>query len=266
MKYFIIFILGVAIGSLATMVSQPTFSCVLTNLPANNNNIKPAAVSEAPVAVLPPLKKEDEAPVPVLIKEDEGAPVPAMEAPEPAAVNLPQLDYTAINERPIFWPSAVKVLANTAVPLLEKNKKIADLPLSVGDILQLSKVYGDGKLEVRAKNLKFEIDSKLTNFDILVREKIRELAAQGNNTLAPFIRPGENYVPPAKPKLVAPVKNSTPAPSASKNETLPVAEPETPEPVTENKGRSLDDKMNALFTQGNGTSEKDKTKNKNNKK
>jgi hypothetical protein len=65
---------------------------------------------------------------------------------------------------------------------------------------------------------------------------------------------------------VAPVKNSTPAPSASKNETLPVAEPETPEPVTENKGRSLDDKMNALFTQGNGTSEKDKTKNKNNKK
>jgi hypothetical protein len=189
-----------------------------------------------------------------------------MEAPEPAAVNLPQLDYTAINERPIFWPSAVKVLANTTVPLLEKNKKIADLPLSVGDILQLSKVYGDGKLEVRAKNLKFEIDSKLTNFDILVREKIRELAAQGNNTLAPFIRPGENYVPPAKPKLVAPVKNSTPAPSASKNETLPVAEPETPEPVTENKGRSLDDKMNALFTQGNGTSEKDKTKNKNNKK
>jgi len=268
MKYFIIFILGVAIGSLATIVSQPTFSFVVTNLPANTHNTKSDPVIAAPVAVLPPLKKEDEAPAPVLIKEDEGAPAPVIEDIENATVNLPQLDYTAINERPIFWPSAVKVLANTAVPLLEKNKKIADLPLATGDVLQLSKVYGDGKLEVRAKNLKFEIDSKLTNFDILVREKIKDLAAQGNKTLAPYVRPGENYIPPAKPKLVVPVKNTTPAMtnSSTKNESLPAAEPETSEPVTETKGRSLDDKMNALFTQGSNTSEKDKTKTKNPKK
>ena len=268
MKYFIIFILGVAIGSLATIVSQPTFSFVVTNLPANTHNTKPDPVIAAPVAVLPPLKKEDEAPAPVLIKEDEGAPAPVIEDIENATVNLPQLDYTAINERPIFWPSAVKVLANTAVPLFEKNKKIADLPLVAGDVLQLSKVYGDGKLEVRAKNLKFEIDSKLTNFDILVREKIKDLEAQGNKTLAPYVRPGENYIPPAKPKLVVPVKNTTPATtnSSTKNESLPAAEPETSEPVTETKGRSLDDKMNALFTQGSNTSEKDKTKTKNPKK
>lgn len=271
MKYFIIFILGAAIGSLATIVSQPTFSCVLTNLPANTHNTKPDPVIEKPVAVLPSLKKEDEAPVPVLIKEDEVIIVPTTEEKETATVNLPPLDYTAINERPIFWPSAVKVLANTAVSLLEKNKKIADLPLSAGDILQLSKVYGDGKLEVRAKNLKFEIDSKLTNFDILVREKIKELAAQGNNTLAPFVRPGENYIPPVKPKLVVPVKNSTPVTSnpsspTTKNETLPMAEPETPDPATEPKTRSLDDKMNAIFSQGTNTSEKDKTKTKNPKK
>jgi hypothetical protein len=268
MKYFIIFILGVAIGSLATIVSQPTFSFVVSNLPANTHNTKPDPVIAAPVAVLPPLKKEDEAPAPVLIKEDEGAPAPVIEDIENATVNLTQLDYTAINERPIFWPSAVKVLANTAVSLFEKNKKIADLPLVAGDVLQLSKVYGDGKLEVRAKNLKFEIDSKLTNFDILVREKIKDLAAQGNKTLAPYVRPGENYIPPAKPKLVVPVKNTTPATtnSATKNESLPAAEPETSEPVTETKGRSLDDKMNALFTQGSNTSEKDKTKTKNPKK
>ena len=268
MKYFIIFILGVAIGSLATIVSQPTFSFVVSNLPANTHNTKPDPVIAAPVAVLPSLKKEDEAPAPVLIKEDEGAPAPVIEDIENATVNLPQLDYTAINERPIFWPSAVKVLANTAVSLFEKNKKIADLPLVAGDVLQLSKVYGDGKLEVRAKNLKFEIDSKLTNFDILVREKIKDLAAQGNKTLAPYVRPGENYIPPAKPKLVVPVKNTTPATtnSATKNESLPAAEPETSEPVTETKGRSLDDKMNALFTQGSNTSEKDKTKTKNPKK
>jgi hypothetical protein len=67
---------------------------------------------------------------------------------------------------------------------------------------------------------------------------------------------------------VAPVKNTTPATtnSSTKNEPLPAAEPETSEPVTETKGRSLDDKMNALFTQGSNTSEKDKTKTKNPKK
>ena len=274
MKYFIIFLLGAALGSLATVISQPTFTCVLTNLPANTHNIKTDLVVEEPVAVLPSIKKEDEVPAPVVIKEEEITPAnnTAMtEARENASDNLPQLDYTAINERPVFWPSAVKVLVNTAVPLLEKNKKIADLPLNAGDVLQLSKVYGDGKLEVRAKNLKFEIDSKLTDFDILVREKINELAAQGNNTLAPFVRPGENYVPPAKPKLVAPVKNVAPAPTKSSSpsaqkESLPIAEPEPAEPATETKSRSLDDKMNALFSQGSNSSEKDKTKTKNNKK
>ncbi len=274
MKYFIIFLLGAALGSLATVISQPTFTCVLTNLPANTHNIKPDPVIEAPVAVLPSIKKEDEVPAPVVIKEEEITPAnnTAMtEARENASSNLPQLDYTAINERPVFWPSAVKVLVNTAVPLFEKTKKIADLPLNAGDVLQLSKVYGDGKLEVRAKNLKFEIDSKLTDFDILVREKINELAAQGNNTLAPFVRPGENYVPPSKLKLVAPVKNGAPAPTNSpspsaQNESLPIAEPDPVEPATEPKSRSLDDKMNALFSQGSSSAEKDKTKNKNNKK
>ena len=269
MKYFIIFLLGAALGSLTTIVCQPTFTCVLTSLPANTHNIKTDAVIEAPVAVLPPIKKDEEPPAPVVIKEEENNltnNTANIEAKENVTENLTPLDYTAINERPIFWPSAVKVLTNTTVSLLEKNKKIADLPLSMGDVLQLSRVYGDGKLEVRAKNLKFEIDSKFTNFDVLVREKIKELAAQGNTTLAPFVRPGENYVPPAKPKLVAPVKNPVPATTNTVNPSVPVAEPETTEPATENKGRSLDDKMNALFSQGSTPSEKDKTKPKNNKK
>ena len=268
MKYFIIFLLGAALGALATIIGQPTFSCVITNLPVNTHNIKSLAVEETPVTVLPPLKKEEAAPTPVLIKEDDSAPVPSninVEDRENASDNLPQLDYTAINERPIFWPSAVKVLTNTAVPLLEKNKKIADLPLNAGDILQLSKVYGDGKLEVRAKNQKFEIDNKLTNFNILVREKIKELAAQGNNTLAPFVRPGENYIPPAKPKLVVPAKKPIPEPT-NPSTSEPVAETEAPESAVGIKGQSLDDKMNALFSQGGNTSEKDKTKPKNNKK
>jgi len=259
MKYFIIFLLGAALGSLATVISLPTFTCVLTNLPANSHNLKSESIVEVPVAVLPPIKNEDEVPVPVIIKEEESTPAnntATIEVRENSVGNLLPLDYTAINERPLFWPSAVKVLADTTVPLLEKNKKIADLPLNTGDVLQLSKVYGDGKLEVRAKNLKFEIDCKLTNFDVLVREKIKELAAQGNNTLAPFVRPGENYVPPVKPKLVVPAKN----------EPTPVAEPEPAETATEPKSRSLDDKMNALFSPGTSSSEKDKTKNKNNKK
>jgi hypothetical protein len=99
-----------------------------------------------------------------------------------------------------------------------------------------------------------------------VREKIKELAAQGTNTLAPFVRPGENYVPPAKPKLVAPVKNLTPVTTTPVNTKEPAPEPENPEAVPETKGKSLDDKMNALFSQGTSTTEKDKTKPKNSKK
>jgi len=269
MKYFIIFLLGVALGSLATIICQPTFTCVLSNVPANTHNIKNPATLSTPVAVLPPLKKEDEASVPAVIKDEESAPVPVIineESKDTAKESLPQLDYTAINERPVFWPSAVKVLTNTTVPLLEKNKKIADLPLNAGDVLQLSKVFGDGKLEVRAKNLKFEIDSKLTNFDDLVRERIKELAAQGNNTLVPYVRPGENYIPPVKPKLVVPVKNSPPAPTLAPSPNEPVVEPETIEPASEPQGKSLDDKMNALFSQGTTSAEKDKTKPKNTKK
>lgn len=272
MKYFIIFLLGVALGSLATIISQPTFTCVLTNIPANTHTVKPSPVVEMPVATLPPIKKSEEPPAPVVIKEEEKAPVintAEVEARENASEGLPALDFTAINERPVFWPSSVKLLTDTVVSLFEKNKKVAEVPLSAGDILQLSKVFGDGKLEVRDKNMKFEVDSKLTNFDSLVREKIKELAAQGNNTLAPYIRPGENYIPPTKPKLVAPVKNSAPthSPSASeKSVTPPDTEPETVEPAPETRGRSLDDKMNALFTSGTSAPEKDKTKPKNNKK
>lgn len=263
MKYFIIFLLGVALGSLATIIAQPTFTCVLTNLPANTHTVKSSPEVAAPVAVLPPIKKE-EAPTPVVIKEDEkvsAVNTSDVEARENEVEVLPSLDFTALNERPIFWPSSVKLLNNTIVSLYEKNKKIAELPLTAGEILQLSKVFGDGKLEVRAKNMKFEVDSQLTNLDGLVREKIKELAAQGNTTLAPFVRPGENYIPPAKPKLVAPTKTVTP----DKNTVSP-PEPEANDSTPETKGRSLDDKMNALFSSGTASSEKDKTKSKNNKK
>lgn len=266
MKYFIIFLLGVALGSLATIISQPTFTCVLTNIPANTHRVKPSPVVETPVATLPPIKKSEEPPAPVVIKEEEKNPATntaEVEARENISEVLPALDFTAINERPVFWPSSVKLLTNTVVSLFENNKKIAEVPLNAGDILQLSKVFGDGKIEVRAKNMKFEVDSKLTNFDSLVREKIKELAAQGNNTLAPYVRPGENYIPPAKPKLVAPV---TPPSTSEKSVTPPDTEPETAESALEIKGRSLDDKMNALFTSGTFDTEKDKTKPKNNKK
>jgi hypothetical protein len=277
MKYFIIFLLGVALGSLGTLVLQPTFTCVLTNVPANTHTIKSTATIESPVSVLPPLKKEDEAPAPVVIKEEEPSPIDILAktetkdtAPENSlSDNLPKLDFSAINERPTLWPNSVKVIVNTSVPLLEKNKKVADVPLNAGDTLQVSKVFGDGKLEVRAKNLKFEIDSKLTNFELLIREKIKEQVAQGNSFTAPYVRVGENSNTPqntlGSPKNKNPVTPSV-AVVAPKNPNPPVVETVTEEPVSEKKGQSLDDKMNALFTQGSGTAEKDKTKPKNTKK
>jgi hypothetical protein len=277
MKYFIIFLLGTAIGALGMLVVQPTFTCVLTNVPANTHTIKSTATIESPVSVLPPLKKEDEAPAPVVIKEEEITPIDTTAKIETKDTvleksltdNLPKLDFTAINERPNLWPSSVKVVVNTLVPLLEKNKKIADMPLSIGDTLQVSKVYGDGKLEVRAKNLKFEIDSNLTNFEIQIREKIKELAAQGNGFIPPYVRVGENSNTPqntlGSPKNTNPVLVTVPV-AAPKSPNPPAVETVVEEPVVEKKAQSLDDKMNALFSQGSSTTEKDKTKPKNTKK
>jgi hypothetical protein len=158
-----------------------------------------------------------------------------------------KLDYVALNARPIFWPPSVLVTTATSTPLMEKGKKVADIPLEVGAVLQLSKVLGDGTLEVRAQGLKFEIDGKLTDFDDGVRRKIADLAEKGS-TIPPPYKTDKPYIPPIVPLPTAPppaVKTPDPAP-ATPTERPAVPAPTTTKPTPRPRD-NLDDKMNSLF-------------------
>ena len=152
-----------------------------------------------------------------------------------------KLDYTALNARPIFWPPSVLVTTATSTALMENGKKVADIPLADGDVLQVSKVLGDGTLEVRAQGLKFEIDQKLTDFEAGVRRKIAELADRGSTIPAPY-KTDRPYVPPIAPLPTAPVPVEKPTPVATEKPTpTPTTKP-TPRPKD-----TLDEKMNSLF-------------------
>lgn len=158
-----------------------------------------------------------------------------------------KLDYAALNARPIFWPPSVLVTTATSTALMEKGKKIADIPLDVGAVLQVSKVLGDGTLEVRAQGMKFEIDNKLTDFDAGVRRKIAELADKGS-TVPPPYKGEKPYIPPIAPLPTAPapvVKTPDPAPAVTQPAPTTTTAPTTkPAPRTRD---NLDDKMNSLF-------------------
>ena len=213
---------------------------------------EPVAKVEEPAKPAEPVAKVDEPAKPAepakpMVEETPKATEPVAKTDtKPKSDANQKLDYTALNARPIFWPPSVLVTTATSTPLLEKGKKVADIPLDVGAVLQLSKVLGDGTLEVRAQGLKFEIDQKLTDFEAGVRRKIAELADKGSTIPAPY-KGDKPYVPPIAPLPTAPVPVEKPAPVAVEKPT-PVEKPAptAPKPTTRPKD-SLDDKMNSLF-------------------
>ena len=94
--------------------------------------------------------------------------------------------------------------AATTVPLMADGKKVQDLALDAGTVLQLSKVLADGSLEVRAKGAKFEIKSALTDFSVELGKRVSELVAKGAKIDSPFA---------ATPPSTAPVAASAPVAS-----------------------------------------------------
>ena len=208
---------------------------------------EPVAKVEEPTKPAEPVAKVEEPAKPAEpakpMVDEPGKPADpvAKTEPKPKADSGQKLDYTALNARPIFWPPSVLVTTATSAALMEKGKKVADIPLAEADVLQISKVLGDGTLEVRAQGLKFEIDQKLTDFEAGVRRKIAELADKGSTIPAPY-KTDRPYVPPIAPLPTAPAPVEKPTPS--------VTEKPTPAPTTKPPTRSkdtLDDKMNSLF-------------------
>lgn len=281
-RHLMVFLLGAIVGAVAILFFLPTFSATFTNVPVGAvtkveppKAAEPVAKAEEPTKPTEPVAKVEE-PVkpaePVAKAEDAAKPAePVAKVEEPAKPVEPakpmtedaakptepvakteakpkadanqKLDYTALNARPIFWPPSVLVTTATSTPLLEKGKKVADIPLDVGAVLQLSKVLGDGTLEVRAQGLKFEIDQKLTDFETGVRRKIAELADKGSTIPAPY-KGDKPYVPPIAPLPTAPVPVEKPAPVVTEK-PAPVA-PAATKPTTRPKD-TLDEKMNSLF-------------------
>jgi hypothetical protein len=169
----------------------------------------------------------------------------------------------------------------TTVPVIVDGKKVQDLALDVGAVLQVSKVLADGSIEVRAKGVKFEIKSTLTDFSVELGKRVSELVAKGTKIDSPFaansavltpVAPTATATPPApmatvvaavvpkgpltlaqrvdvlfgvKPDEVIPAAAApaqTPTPVAPVVETAPAADSKAAD-----KGKDLDRKMNQLF-------------------
>jgi hypothetical protein len=276
----LVFLFGAIVGAGGILFFTPSFNVVVSRSGATPPQI---VVAAAPAPVVVPA-------VPVVSKVTSpvATPAPVTVAAAPAttttttttpAVAEPAIDFKSISEHLILWPTAVSVKTATTVPVIVDGKKVQDLALDVGTVLQVSKVLADGSIEVRAKGVKFEIKSTLTDFSVELGKRVSELVAKGTKIDSPFAANSAvltpvtpTATPPApmatvvaavvpkgpltlaqrvdvlfgvKPAEVIPAAAApaqTPTPVAPVVETAPAADPKAAE-----KGKDLDRKMNQLF-------------------
>lgn len=220
-----IFIVGGLAGATGLFFFGPVYTIVVTRTvpPAKDAGVAPAVVVvAAPVAPSP-------APVAVPPK---ATVVSAQES------RLP-LSFEAIAGRMSLWPPAVLVATITTVDIKDdEGKKVRELALEVGAILQVSKVLATGGLEVRAKGTKFEIAQDRTNFESLLRERIVELTVKSPEFIPPYkgIVVGGSAVVVAAP-LPVPVVPAVIPPAPTTVVTVAIARG----PLT------LEDKVNIFF-------------------
>ena len=203
----ILFLFGAIVGAAGILFFTPSFNVVVSR---SSGAAKPVELAPAPAPVAPPVAAKAAEPA---------APVTAatVAAPTPAAVSAaePAIDFKSIAEHLVLWPTTVTEKAPTTVPVMADGKKVQDLALEAGTVLQLSKVLADGTLEVRAKGAKFEIKSTLTDFSVELGKRVSDLVAKGNKVDTSMIgsAPAAS-APAAAPVASAAAPASTAAPSA----------------------------------------------------
>ena len=282
----LIFLFGAIVGAGGILFFTPSFNVVVSRSESPARPIE-VAVASAPV-VAPVVPAAPKATSPVATP----APATVAAAPSPPTATAPTatepaIDFKAISEHLILWPTAVSVKTATAVPVIVDGKKVQDLVLEVGTVLQVSKVLADGSLEVRAKGAKFEIKSTLTDFSVELGKRVSELVAKGTKFDSPFaaaqgatvaaastapvvVTPATAapvaVVPKGPPTLAqrvdilfgvkpdevtpavpAPAANSVPAAVVPVAPVVEVAPAVTVDPKAGEKGKDLDRKMNQLF-------------------
>ena len=181
----LIFLFGAIVGAGGILFFTPSFNVVVSRSESAAQPIEVAVASAPVVAPVVPAAPKVTSPVATPASTDVAvAPAPA--APATPAAAEPAIDFKAISEYLILWPTAVAVKTATTVPVIVDGKKVQDLALEVGTVLQVSKVLADGSIEVRAKGAKFEIKSTLTDFSVELGKRVSELVAKGVKVDAPF--------------------------------------------------------------------------------
>ena len=282
----LIFLFGTIVGAGGILFFTPSFNVVVSRSESAARPIE-VAVASAPVVApvvpaAPKVSSPAATPAPAVV-----AAVPSPPTATASAAAEPAIDFKAISEYLILWPTAVSVKTETTVPLIVDGKKVQDLVLEVGTVLQVSKVLADGSLEVRAKGAKFEIKSTLTDFSVELGKRVSELVAKGTKFDSPFaaaqgapvavtstapvavapvtVAPVA-VVPKGPPTLAqrvdilfgvkpdevtatvpAPAVNSVPAAVVPVAPVVEVAPAVPADPKAGEKGKDLDRKMNQLF-------------------
>ena len=282
----LIFLFGAIVGAGGILFFTPSFNVVVSRSESAARPIEVAVASAPVVAPVVPAAPKVTSPVAT------PAPANVAAAPSPPTATAPSatepaIDFKSISEHLILWPTAVSVKTATAVPVIVDGKKVQDLVLEVGTVLQVSKVLADGSLEVRAKGAKFEIKSTLTDFSVELGKRVSELVAKGTKFDSPFataqgatvaaastapvvVTPATAapvaVVPKGPPTLAqrvdilfgvkpdevtpavpAPAANSVPAAVVPVAPVVEVAPAVTADPKAGEKGKDLDRKMNQLF-------------------
>jgi hypothetical protein len=206
---FLLFLFGAIIGAGGMLFFTPSFNVVVSR---NTGAAKPIELAAAPAPVLVPA-----APVATKVAAPEASPAPVAVAIMPAAPAVaeePAIDFKSISEHFILWPTTVTMKAATTVPVMVDGKKVQDLSLDAGTVLQVSKVLADGSLEARAKGAKFEIKSTLTDFSVELGKRVSELVAKGAKIDSPFVAAPAPSVPvaAAAPVAAAPATTAPVAP------------------------------------------------------
>ena len=282
----LIFLFGAIVGAGGILFFTPSFNVVVSRSESAAQPIEVAVASAPVVAPVVPAAPKVTSPVAT------PAPATVAAAPSPPTATAPTatepaIDFKSISEHLILWPTAVSVKTATAIPVIVDGKKVQDLVLEVGTVLQVSKVLADGSLEVRAKGAKFEIKSTLTDFSVELGKRVSELVAKGTKFDSPFaaaqgatvaaastapvvVTPATAapvaVVPKGPPTLAqrvdilfgvkpdeltpavpAPAVNSVPAAVIPVAPVVEVAPAVTADPKAGEKGKDLDRKMNQLF-------------------
>ncbi len=266
----LLFLFGALVGAGGILFFTPTFNVVVSR---NSGSLKPVEFTPVAAPATAVAKAPAPAPIPVVIPIKAAVVEAAKPAPVAASAE-PTLDFKSISEHLILWPNSVAVTTASTVPILADGKKVQDLALEAGTVLQLSKVLADGLLEVRAKGAKFEIKSAQTDFSTELGKRVADLVAKGTKIDTLFIAASSPpsaspaAAPIVTPVIVADVAPKGPLTLAQKVDVLfgvkpealvkaatapvvsPAAEvipPPSTEPKAAEKGKDLDRKINELF-------------------